>query len=226
MQWLTAYATSSIGKKQLMAVSGLLLLLYVIAHLAGNLTIFGGRDAINSYAEGLRVYLPLLWAARVGLIVTVTVHIIAAASLFAENRRARGGRYRVFRTRTTPFYARSVALTGLFILFFVIYHLLHYTFGVVQPAGFHQVDPQGRHDVYAMVIYGFSSPLVSAVYVAAVAFLCMHLAHGIPSFFQTLGWRHVKYRRAIDLSGPILALIIFIGYASIPLAVMLEILKP
>ena len=221
MSWFSSYLRSSIGMKQLMAITGLILLGFVIAHLLGNLLIYAGPDALNSYAVGLRELGPVLWIARLVILGAVILHIGAAVRLVSLNRAARPVRYQVFRPRTTPFYARAVAWTGLIIFAFVVFHLLHLTFGVVFPDHFARYDAEGRHDVYAMTVLGFQNVVVSGWYILAVGLLAFHLAHGIPSLFQTLGLRHPKYTPTIEKVGHWLAALLFIGYASIPVAVLL-----
>lgn len=221
MSWFSQYIRSSIGMKQLMAVTGLILLGFVIAHMLGNLLVFSGRDAMNSYAVKLRDYGPLLWIMRLGVLGAVLLHIGAAIRLVAINRAARPVRYQVFKPRTTPYYARAVAWTGLIIFAFVVYHLLHFTFGTIYPEFYALEDAQGRHDVYAMLVRGFQNELVSASYIVSVGLLSLHLAHGIPSLFQSLGLRHPKYTPKIQSVGHWLAVLLFIGYASIPAAVLL-----
>jgi succinate dehydrogenase / fumarate reductase, cytochrome b subunit len=222
MSWFSTYIRSSIGMKQLMAVTGLILLGFVIAHLLGNLLIFAGPDAINSYAVGLRDLGPLLWIARLILLGAVLLHIFAAVRLVSINRAARPVRYQVFKPRITPYYARAMAWTGLIVAAFVVFHLLHLTFGAVYPEHFELVDAEGRHDVYTMTVLGFQNVVVSGFYVVAVGLLALHLAHGIPSLFQSLGLRHPKYTPTIAKVGFWLAVLLFIGYVSIPAAVLLR----
>ncbi len=222
MSWFSQYLRSSIGMKQLMAVTGLILLGFVIAHLLGNLLIFAGRETLNDYAEALRDYGPVLWIMRAIILGAVLVHIGAAIRLVSLNRAARPVRYQVFKPRTTPYYARAVAWTGLIVLAFVVFHLLHHTFGVVYPEYYGQSWEGGEfYDVYNMVVMGFDHVWVSVSYIVAVALLSLHLAHGVPSLFQTLGLRHPKYTPTIEKIGHWLAVVLFVGYASIPVAVLL-----
>jgi succinate dehydrogenase / fumarate reductase, cytochrome b subunit len=221
MSWFSRYIRSSIGMKQLMGVTGLVLLGFIIAHLLGNLTIFAGPDAMNDYAVKLRDFGPLLWIMRLIVLGAVLLHIGASLRIVALNRAARPVRYQVFKPRTTPYYARAMAWTGLIIFAFVVFHLLHLTFGAVYPEHYALEDAQGRHDVYSMTVLGFQNVLVSASYIVAVGLLALHLAHGIGSLFQSLGLRHPKYTPKIETGGHWLAALLFIGYASIPLSVLL-----
>jgi len=208
-----------------MAISGLVLLLFVIGHLVGNLLVFLGPGALNDYAEHLRALGPLLWVARIGLLSAVIVHIITSIQLVVENRRARAQRYAVYRPQVTPLSARGMAVSGLMVLAFIVYHLLHFTFGVTNPAISHAHDALGRHDVYRMVVLSFQQLPIAVTYVVAMALLFLHLHHGIGSTFQTLG---LNSERGIELTeqiGRALALLLFFGYMSIPVAIQMGLLR-
>ena len=220
MSWFTNYLKSSVGAKHLMAITGIALVGFVIAHMLGNLLVFAGQDALNSYAQGLQDTGGLLWVARAGLLVAVAAHIAAAVRLTALNKAARPVGYVRYKPIRSPFYARVMPWTGLLLFLFIVFHLLHFTFGVVLPDAYHQVDALGRHDVYSMVVRGFQQPVVALSYVIAMVFLCMHLAHGVRSMFQSLGINHPKYNPLISKLGPAIAIIVFIGDVSMPLAVL------
>lgn len=214
---------SSLGKKYIMAVTGLALFLFVIAHMAGNLQIFLGRSAINSYAAFLKSKPGLLWSARAGLLALVILHIVSAIQLAARNRKARPVRYEEGRPTAASFASRTILVSGLIILAFIVYHLLHFTFGVTDPQDFalkDPTDPLGRHDVYGMMVAGFSNPWVSAFYIISMGLLCLHLSHGVSSMLQSLGVRNKSNVRAIHRAARIAALVIFIGNAAIPIAVL------
>ena len=236
MSWLQHYIRSSIGKKQLMAITGIGLVGFLFAHLAGNLTIFAGRDAINSYAQSLVDLGPLLWVARGGLIFMVLLHIWAGITLAMHNRASRPVNYKRFKSNKSTFYGRLMIWSGVLLLVYIGYHLAHFTLGLVQPE-LHALVEQAnggvvvssfneRHDVYGMVVGGFQNAFIVALYVTAMLGLSMHVAHAIPSFFQTLGFSHPKYKDAIRVAGPAIAILMFIGYASIPLAVLFGVIKP
>lgn len=216
---------SSIGRKSLMAVTGAGLILFLIGHLSGNLLMFAGQDAINSYAEGLRAIPALLWGARIGLIVIFTVHLALAISLRLENRRARGGQYAYNNTIQASVASRFMLTTGLVIFFYLLYHLAHFTLGWVHSEYFHLEDNLGRHDVYSMVVLGFQQWYITAIYVLAQIFVALHVSHGLPSMFQTLGWNSPRFDRGFRLAGRTLAIVLFLGYSSIPLAIYLGIIK-
>ncbi len=203
-----------------MAVTGLILLGFVVGHMLGNLQIFIGQDQLNEYAATLHGMPALLWAARLGLLLVVGLHIWAAVVLTFENRRARPGGYRKEATIQTTYSARTMRYSGFIVLAFIIYHLLHFTAQVTHPEYTKLVDDEGRHDVYTMVITGFSSPLISGFYILSMFLLAMHLSHGIASMLQTVGLRSSGTRSMIGNVSWGFAAIIFFGNISIPLAVL------
>jgi succinate dehydrogenase / fumarate reductase cytochrome b subunit len=216
---------SSIGTKAIMAVTGTLLFVFVIVHMLGNLQIFLGPDAINHYGVLLRTLPEALWAARIVLLVAVVVHVWVAILLTIENRRARPERYAVSRAVQVGVAPRTLIWTGSIIAAFVVYHLLHFTFGQTDPSHSHLLDARGRHDVYSMVVFGFSQWPVSLAYAVAQGLLALHLSHGASSLFQSLGLAHPRWRPLLDRTGVALAWIILIGNLSIPAAVMIGLLR-
>lgn len=225
MSWFVGYVRSSIGAKQVMAVTGLGLLLFAIFHMAGHFAMFAGRDAYNTYAHTLQSLGVLKWTARGGLLAIFVIHIVSAIALARANSAARPQKYAVFRTRRTSIFARTMTMTGLVILAFVIYHLAHFTFGWVQPAHFHNLDAKGRYDAYSMFVMGFKNLPILISYLVAVTLLSFHLAHGASSWLQTLGWRHPKYDILITRLGPVLGLALAVGYAAPPIAVYLKLIQ-
>jgi succinate dehydrogenase / fumarate reductase cytochrome b subunit len=221
---------SAVGSKLLMAFTGLALLLFVIAHLAGNLQVFGGPDVLNLYALHLRDLGPLLWIARIGLLVLFGTHLALAVSLTRRNNQARPQAYafQIDYPQSTVA-SRHMWLTGWLILAFVVFHLAHYTFQWTHPEyrGLHWKAPDGRegHDVYAMLIAGFSQPFLTGLYVVAQIFLGLHISHAVTSMLQTLGLKNPKNENYVRLAGPVLATLIFVGYVSIPLAVLFGVVK-
>src|SRR5262245_44455179 len=174
---------SSLGRKYIMAISGGALFLFVVGHLLGNLQIFLGRDAINRYGDFLQSNKEIVWPARVGLLAMVGLHIWAAVALSAENKAARPIGYADKPAPVAASYAsRTMLMSGLIIAAFVLYHLLHYT---VQVRSLNFTgkdflalhDAEGRHDVFGMMVAGFSQPLVSVFYILAMGLLCLHLSH-------------------------------------------------
>lgn len=224
MSWFVSYVRSSIGAKQIMAVTGLGLLLFAIVHMVGHFGMFAGRDAYNTYAHTLQSLGALKWAARGGLVAILVIHVATAISLAAANSAARPQKYAVYRTRKTTFFARTMTMTGLVILAFIIYHLAHFTLGWVQPASFHTVDAKGRYDAYSMFVIGFQNIPILISYLVAVTLLSFHLAHGASSWLQSLGWRHPKYDPFFLKLGPVLGLALAVGYAAPPIAVALKLI--
>ena len=221
---LIAFYQSSIGKKILVAITGLAMLLFLVGHLTGNLLIFKGPVALNGYAKWLHSLGGLLWVARIGLIVALVVHVVATIQLVRANRAARPQAYGKQETRKASGASRTMIWSGVIILSFIIFHLLHFTFGVQN--GFYDESKaryfvNGEHQVFNMVVDGFKSWGVSGFYILSMGLLCLHLSHGFASVFQTLGLTTPGTRGAIELAGRAYALVIFLGNCSIPLAVLL-----
>jgi succinate dehydrogenase cytochrome b subunit len=210
---------SSLGKKYLMAITGLALFLFVIVHMAGNLQVYLGPEQMNAYADLLKSKPTLLWTARIVLFVIAVIHIVSALQLAAENRAARPQPYTEGKPIAT-LASRTILLSGLIIFAFVVYHLMHFTFGVTDPSFLELHDPLGRHDVYTMVVEGFRNPFVSAFYIVSMGLLCLHLSHGVSSLFQSLGIRRKSTVGALNRFARIAAVIIFIGNCSIPIAIL------
>lgn len=212
---------ASVGAKAVMAVTGLLLLGFLLAHMLGNLQLFLGPDALNGYAAKLQSLGGLLWVARGGLLLVLLAHVVTAFRLTRQNRRARPTGYAALSPQVTSYAARTMVMSGGVILAFVAYHLLHFTLGVTHPEHHGLVDAQGRHDVYRMVVLGFQQAPVALGYVLAQALLALHVSHGASSLFQSLGATHPILRRVRDRAGPALALLLFVGNVSMPLACLL-----
>jgi succinate dehydrogenase / fumarate reductase, cytochrome b subunit len=217
-----SFFNSSIGKKMGMAVTGFFLFGFVIAHMLGNLQIFLGAEALNAYAAQLQSLTELLWPARIFLLTNLILHVWLAVRLTAENRRARPVPYGMKKTVQASYASKTMMMTGLIVLAFTIYHLLHFTFGKVHPQYYHLTDAQGRNDVYSMVVLSFRAPWIAAAYILAMIPLCLHLSHGVSSLFQSLGLNHAKYQPVLTWAGKVVGLVIFIGNSSIPLAVYLH----
>jgi succinate dehydrogenase / fumarate reductase cytochrome b subunit len=221
---------TSIGKKYVMAVTGFALLVFVIGHMIGNLQIFLGPNQINAYGNFLQTTPEILWSARIGLVVMVVLHIYAALTLWAENKAARPVPYANYDPVAASWASRTMVMSGLIIAAFVTYHLLHYT---VQLRAINLTgqdfapleDAKGRHDIYRMMVLGFSNGWVSGFYILSVGLLCTHLSHGASSMFQSIGWKTEPYGFWIDRLALAGAIVLFLGYASIPLAVLSGVLK-
>ena len=203
-----------------MALSGLILAGFVLGHMAGNLLMFKCAAALNEYAAWLHAHPGLLWGARIVLIISTFAHIWTGIQLTLENRAARAGGPAVDATRRATFSSRTMPYSGVVILTFLVFHLLHFTFRLVALGG---VD--FGPDVYQMIIAGFSSPGVAIFYMVSMILLCLHLGHGVSSVFQTLGLRNERWRARLDGLSTLYAWIIALGFISIPLAVLTGYLK-
>ena len=226
MGWVRGFVTSSIGAKYVMAASGIALVGFVLIHMIGNLQVFLGWEKLNAYAAFLKSLGSLLWVARGGLLLAVLAHIASGLRLAYLNKQARPVPYRKQTSMHTNVFARTMAVSGLILLAFIVYHLLHFTLGVTNPADYSLEDPLGRHDVYSMVVRGFQQPLVSASYIVAMALVGMHLSHGATSMFQSLGLNHPKYNGMFSKVGPAIGVLVFLGNVSMPVAVLLGFIQP
>jgi succinate dehydrogenase / fumarate reductase cytochrome b subunit len=224
---LAAFYHSSVGKKMIVAITGIILILFVVGHLLGNLQIFLGPDWINGYSQHLRDLGPLLWMIRIFLLLAVVVHIYVTIQLAIQNRRARPEPYIDKEHVKATFASRHMVMSGLIVLAFIIYHLAHFTVRVTDPRfGLLRADPLNRYDVYSMMVYGFQNYLVSGFYVLGLFLLTLHLSHGSSSFFQSLGLNDQKLAPRLAVGGRIFAWLLFVGYTSIPVAVLLGLVKP
>jgi succinate dehydrogenase / fumarate reductase cytochrome b subunit len=211
----------------IVAATGVILILFVIGHLLGNLQIFLGPDWINGYSQHLRDLGPLLWLMRVSLLVTVIVHIYVTIRLAIDNRRARPEPYIDKAYVKATFASRHMVLSGLIVLLFIIYHLAHFSVRVTDPRfALLKADPLGHYDVYSMMVYGFQNIYVSAFYVLGLFLLALHLSHGSSSFLQSLGFNNQKLTPRLAIGGRIFAWLLFAGYISIPVAVLLGLVRP
>lgn len=222
---LTRFYQSSIGKKTLVALTGAMLVLFVLGHMIGNLLIFVGKDAINEYGHFLQTvgHGMGVWVARIGLLAAVLIHIVATIQLTKANRAAREQRYGVEATQCASRSSRFMIWSGLTILAFIVYHLLHFTAHAGNNYGSYMTMLDGHevHDVYKMVIAGFSWAPASVFYIVAMAMLCSHLSHGVSSLFQTLGVVTNKNWPIFVLLGRAFALVVLVGNCSIPIAIWL-----
>jgi len=212
---------SSIGKKALVALTGLVLFGFVIAHMLGNLQVFAGPEALNAYARGLRKLPGILWPMRLVLLASLIVHITASLALVKSAAAARGVSYRQKQSSATSYAARTMKWSGPLLAAFILYHLAHLTWPGV-PMGAYRHDP---HDVYANVVNGFRVPWVVAVYLAAQGLLGLHLYHGAWSLFQTLGLHHPRYHRLRQVLPRAIALVVVAGNVAIPLAVLMGVIS-
>ena len=220
---------SSLGKKYLMALSGLVLIGFVFVHMAGNLQILMGQEKINAYAHALQsLPMPILWGSRLFLLAAVIVHAVTAYQLVKENRRARPHSNYIETTKKAGLASLRMGLTGSILLAFIIFHLLHFTIRLIYPEYDKMMTMVGSpdsdkiHDVYTMVIAGFQHTWVSVFYVVAMFLLCGHLAHGVSSAFQSLGIRSENWRAKLELAAKAYAWVIFAGFSIVPLLVLAQ----
>ena len=225
MRGMTALWRTTVGIKILMAITGIALVGFVVGHMAGNLKAFAGAESFNAYAEFLRDVgypaLPhggLLWIMRIGLLAAVLIHIWAAWKLTSLSRQARPVSYKKVDSQVFSYASRTMRWGGVILLAFIVYHLLHMTTG--------QVHADFRHgDAYHNLIAGFQSPVVVGAYLLAVAALAFHLHHGIWSMFQTLGANNPRYNHVRRPFAATIAIVSFLGFVIVPLAVQLGILS-
>ena len=220
---------SSLGKKYLMALSGIVLVGFVFVHMAGNLQILMGQEKINSYAHALQsLPLPILWGSRLFLLLAVLVHAVTAYQLVKENRAARPNRNDVEKTQRAGIASLKMGLTGSILLAFIVFHLLHFTIRTIYPEYSEMMTTVGSpdsneiHDVYSMVLAGFQHTWISVFYVVAMFLLCGHLAHGVSSAFQSLGIRSENWRVKLELAAKAYAWVIFVGFSIVPLLVLAQ----
>jgi succinate dehydrogenase / fumarate reductase cytochrome b subunit len=245
--WIGPVWSSTVGAKFFVALTGLVAVAYVVGHLVGNLQLWLGPDAINSYAAFLKSKGPLLWAARLFLLAAFAVHIYLALRLYRRNRTARPVPYACERTVQASWASRHMVSTGLVLLAFVVFHVAHFTWGAVVGATVAEPtrvadpsdydgrlivppgtrvnyldlrDDHNRPDVYAMVYYGFRNPLLAGLYVLAMVALFFHLSHGVSSLFQSLGLSNARLQPILSRLGLLVAVLVAAGNIALPLSVL------
>jgi succinate dehydrogenase / fumarate reductase cytochrome b subunit len=211
---------STNGKKAVMAVTGAILFAFIIGHLAGNLQIFEGREKLNAYGHFLHSIGELLWPVRIVLIVSVILHITATVQLALLKKRARPVGYSRSEAIASSYASRTMYWSGPIVLAFVIFHLLQFTAGYIHPE-----SQFIEGDVYHNVVAGFQVWWVSVWYIFSVSLLGLHLSHGISSMFQSLGFNHPKHTPVLKSAAVAIAVVIVLGYISIPISVLLGIVK-
>ncbi len=221
--------STSIGRKILMAITGQCIVLFAVIHLLGNSSIFGWLPGgINAYAHHLHsLPSPIIWGFRLGLLAFVCIHIWFGIQLTMENRGGRPRQYAVKYTQKASFASENMIWTGSLLLLFIVYHLLHFTIQVISPetAALTHPDVLGNPNVLGMVVAAFQNVGVTLIYAGAMVVLFLHLSHGIQSFFQTMGWSNDRIQPFITKAGTLVALVMFLGYAAVPLTILVRILK-
>lgn len=213
MGWFSRALNSSIGKKFVMAVTGVCLLLFLIIHLINNLTLFAGPELFNTVVKNLETIKPFVRVIELILVVIFVLHIFNGFRLWRENKKARPVNYTVnASSKNSDLFSRTMFVSGSIIFIFLVIHLR--TFWVSVNLGHPLAE---SHNYYQIVAEAFQSPLYSALYVVAILLLGFHLNHGFQSVFQTFGWNHKKYFPIVEKLGFIYTLIMVIGFGSIPL---------
>jgi succinate dehydrogenase / fumarate reductase cytochrome b subunit len=216
---------ATIGKKAVMAVTGAILFGFVCGHLVGNLQVFAASpDKINHYARFLQSLGGGLWGVRLAMLTCVALHVWSSFELWMLQRKARPVAYKMRANLNSSYASRTMLWSGPIIGAFIVYHLLHFTFGTALPGGLATL-PNGDVDVYKNLITGFSRPLVSAFYILATVLLGMHLYHGLWSMFQSVGVSHPAYTPRLRQLAAAIACLIAAGNISIPLAVLAGFVK-
>jgi len=203
-----------------MAISGLIMVGFVVVHMLGNTAVFAGADAINTYAAKLHSLGPGLWIFRAVMLGAVVVHLWLGVSLTFENSSARPIGYKQKQNLKTGMAATTMIYSGLLLLAFIVYHLLHFTIRTIDTSYKTMVLPDGHMNVFAMVQSGFSQNFTVVVYVVAMIILLLHLSHGIASTLQSIGWNNDKVQPVIEKIGKALAFILLVGFAAVPLSVL------
>jgi succinate dehydrogenase / fumarate reductase cytochrome b subunit len=211
--------SNSIGRKAVVAVTGLFMVLFIVMHLLGNSSIFAGPDGINAYAEHLHGLGPFVWVFRGIMGTLLCFHVTFAILLTLENRAANPGKYAVKKMLKATFASETMIWTGLLLLAFLVYHLLQFT-ARVTPDIVLGTDAKDRFDVFTMVLSSFRITPIALAYVAAMVALFLHLSHGIQSIFQTIGLNNDKTLPQFGALGKVLSALFLVGYSAIPLLIL------
>ena len=212
---------STVGKKAIMAVTGIILFGFLVGHLLGNLQVFETPDKLNHYAAFLKSHPGLVWTTRLVLLLSVGLHIWSSFELWLLQREARPMKYVKKANLNSTYASRTMIWSGPIIAAFVIWHLLQFTFGAVHPGA-----PFSEHNVYNNIVLGFRVWPVSLFYVIAMVMLCYHLYHGLWSMFQSLGFSHPVYTPWLKVIARAVAILLAAGFISIPVAVLAGLVKP
>ena len=209
-----------------MAITGLLLSAFLVVHLIGNLQVFIGQEQLNAYAHTLQSLGAIKWLFRLALLVFILVHIWEGVVTWWQNKQSRPVSYAKEDTIEASLASRTMIYTGLAIFLFVVYHLLHFTLIVTNPSyATLPPDAAGNFDAYKMIILGFQNPLISGVYIVAMFLMANHLSHSLSSMFQTMGLNNDRFMPKLKFYCSLVAWLIFLGYISIPVAVLLRLVN-
>ncbi len=219
---------TTVALKAIMAVTGLLLVGFLVGHMVGNLQVFdlfGGKQAINAYAAWLHSKPMLLWGTRFGRIGLISLHVVAAVTLVKRNAAARPTQYKLKKPIKSTYASRTMVMSGPILSAYIIYHLLHFTITGVGIPDFGGKDALGQVDVHRHIIVSFQSVPVSLAYLVAMSLLALHLWHGLWAFFQSLGLSSPRWDGARRHVATALTAVIIIGFMSVPLGVLLGIVR-
>jgi len=224
MQKILRFFNSPIGSKIIMALSGGMIVLFLLFHALGNLLIFNSQSILNSYAHWLQ-HSPFLWVFRTMMLTLLGLHVFLALKIYFQNRLARPFAYSVNREIQLHFSSKSMMISGLVILAFIIFHILQLTLGWVSTTSLEISAVTHKIDVYSNVVKGFQNPIISFFYLISLFLIGLHLHHAIKSLFQTLGFHHENFHKLLDYLAPILIITLILAFMSIPIAVFMGILK-
>lgn len=219
MNWILKAAFSSVGSKVIVAVTGILLFLFITGHMFGNFLLFKGADPLNSYAHMLQNLGAYLWIIRTTLAGLLFLHMFFALKITWDNYRARPINYRAKKNMEASLTVRTMWITGILIFVFLSYHIMHFTLHVISAQNVVYLADKNK-DVFKMVVLGFQDPITSISYIASMVFMGFHISHGLPSLCQTLGISHPKYDFFIRIGGSLAAWLIVLGDISMPLLVL------
>lgn len=213
MNWFLDFYRSTVGKKVVMAVTGAMLVLFLVGHMIGNLQVYLGAEAYNHYAEALKALGAGLWAIRLGLLMILVIHLWSSFLLWRTSSNARPVSYKKWTPDASTYASRTMRWTGPIIAAYALFHILHLTVGVQQP----WFDP---HNVYGNVVRGFQNPLLSGIYIVSMLLLVFHLYHGAWSFLQSLGANHPRYNQWRKNGALVVTALIGLGFIAVPLGVL------
>jgi len=221
---IKGFLQSTLFSKTLVALTGAVLVGFLIAHLSGNLLLYLGADTFNAYGQSLKDMPAVVWGARFILLIAIVIHIYATITLTNLNKNAKPIGYAKPQYVSTKFSGRMMFIAGITILAFVIYHLPHYTLGWIQPEYFSFKDSMDRHDIYTMTVMGFRNPIISLFYIVAMLGVGVHLHHGIRSMFQTMGIYGEEINKKIEKVSLAITILVTFGFISIPISVLVGII--
>lgn len=215
------FLSNPTGKKIVMSFTGMMMILFVLIHLLGNLSFFKGPLGINAYSNFLQNLGLLLWIFRITMMAAICIHVFFGIQLTLENRRAKPQKYAVRNSLSATFAGRSMIWTGLLIAFYLIYHILHFTLQIIFPAtsAVRNLDALGRPDVFQMMMQSFQNMAVVFLYICGMSGLALHLSHGIQSMVQTAGLNSERTLPLMMKMAAVTAVVLFLGYISIPVGI-------